>query len=603
MPRQAHGVYPFDGWFGLGGDAASADSQHMIPKASIWLASLFATACAFSAEAPLSLSVYATAADVLHYLVPPEQRLIVPDVLQALTISRVFLEGRRGDEYVPPTVLREVRDFLTSRGFRCAGGIATVPGKHFGARQNGGLGWLDWESEQTRRDVAGFFGETAPVFEELIVDDFFCTGDTSPESEAARGQQSWGEYRRDLLVSLIEPLILRPARAAHPGVRLILKYPQWYDRFHLFGYDPARMSPAFDQIWVGTEVRDPQTRRMGFVQPTEGYMNFRWLASVAGEKVEGAWFDHIECSAQNFVDQAYQSVLAGARELTLFHLGDLMDRHPGDALLANRLTDLRALAEKIRGQPRAGIVFYKPPSSDAGENLYLADYLGMIGLPVLPEARYPEAARVLFLARQAATDAAVLSKIRHGLEHGATVILTPDFVRAVGSAAGELAGVAVESTSQPATTREAQFSGKTLVLPTPLDLDTSLRVAESKVRIEAKVEGRVVPFLTERTVERGRVLVLNVRTFSEQDFRDSGEWLLAPKPRGLSAIPQALADALRDALLAPLGVDFHAPAGVGLYLFAGGRCLYNFQAEPVRVRLEGASLELPANGWLWRDSR
>ena len=574
----------------------------MISQASIWLASLFATACALSAEAPLKLSVYATAGDVLRYLAPPEQRLKVPAVLQALTISRVFLEGRRGDEHVPPTTLREVRDFLESRGFRGAGGIATVPGEHFGARQNGGLGWLNWESEQTRRDVAGFFTETAPVFDEVIVDDFFCTGDTSPGSETARDQRRWGEYRRDLLVSLIEPLILRPARAAHPGVRLILKYPQWYDRFHLFGYDPARMSPAFDQIWVGTEVRDPQTRRMGFVQPTEGYMNFRWLTSVAGGKVVGAWFDHIECSAQNFVDQACQSVLAGARELTLFRLADVLERHPGDALLAHRLSALRILAEKVRGQPRAGIVFYKPPSSDAGENLYLADYLGMIGLPVLPEARYPKAARVLFLARQAATDAAVLRKVRQSLEHGGTVILTPDFVRAAGVAAGELAGVTAESASQPATTHEVQFSGEKLALPTPLDLDTNLRVTETKVRIEAKVDGRAVPFLTERTVERGRVLVLNVRTFSEQDFRDSSEWLLAPKPRGLSVIPDALADALRAALLSPLGVDFQAPAGVGLYLFAGGRCLYNFQGEPVRVRLDGASLDLPANGWLWRES-
>jgi hypothetical protein len=51
---------------------------------------------------------------------------------------------------------------------------------------------------------------------------------------------------------------------------------------------------------------------MGFVQPTQGYMNYRWLTDVIGDKVEAAWFDHIECTAQNFVDQAWQSVLAGA---------------------------------------------------------------------------------------------------------------------------------------------------------------------------------------------------------------------------------------------------------------------------------------------------
>jgi hypothetical protein len=201
----------------------------------------------------------------------------------------VFLEGRRGDQYVSPAQLRELRDWFAAQGIQCSGGIATVPGGNFGQRQQGGLEWLNWESQKTQVGVAGFFAENAPVFPELVVDDFFCTGDTSPEAEQAKGKRSWGEYRRDLLVSLINPLIVNPTRAAHRQTRLILKFPQWYDRFHLFGYDPLRMPEHFDQVWVGTEVRDPETRRMGFVQPTEGYMNFQWLASQAGSKVHGAW--------------------------------------------------------------------------------------------------------------------------------------------------------------------------------------------------------------------------------------------------------------------------------------------------------------------------
>ncbi len=265
----------------------------------------------------LTLSVYATATDVLQHLAPPTVRTAALARLQALHVSRVFLEGRRGDEYVPPATLAEVRDFLAAHGLASAGGVATVPGAGFGVRQNEGLGWLNWEAEKTRRDVARFFTENAAVFDTLIVDDFFCTGDTSPVSEAARGARSWAAYRRDLLVSLIEPLMLGPARAQRPDVRLILKFPQWYDRFHLFGYDPERMAGPFDPVWVGTEVRNPHTRRMGYVQPTEGYVNFRWLRALGGEKTTGAWFDHIECTAENFTDQAFQSVLAGARELTL----------------------------------------------------------------------------------------------------------------------------------------------------------------------------------------------------------------------------------------------------------------------------------------------
>src|SRR3972149_9715944 len=181
---------------------------------------------------------------------------------------------------VPSDTLRVVGDYFVERGVEVSGGIATVPGASFGVRQNERLGWLNYEAEKTQRDMAQFFAENAAVFDELIIDDFYCTADTSPESQQARGGRSWGQYRQDLLVSLLERMIVQPARGARPTVRLIQKYPQWYDRFQMFGYDPARMPAAFDRIWVGTEVRNPKTRRMGFVQPTEGYFNYRWLAAA-----------------------------------------------------------------------------------------------------------------------------------------------------------------------------------------------------------------------------------------------------------------------------------------------------------------------------------
>jgi hypothetical protein len=380
---------------------------------------------------------------------------------------------------------------------------------------------------------------------------------------------------------------------------LILKYPQWYDRFHLFGYDPSRMSPPFDTIWVGTEVRNPRTRRMGFVQPTEGYMNFRWLQSVAGPKVVGAWFDHIECSAQNFVDQAYQGVLAGARELTLFRLGDLMEGHPGDALLAARLPDLETLAGRVQRQAPTGVAFYKPPGGGTEENLYLADYLGMIGLPVVPVSSYPREARVVFLGVQAAADSEVLRRAGDQIDRGGTVVVTPAFVRAAGPEAARWAGVEVGSAAEPMVADSYRTGETSGAFARPLEVDGGLRVTESHVRLEVASGGRPVPFLTERGVEAGRVWVLNVRTFSEADFRESGEWLLAPKPLGLAELPQPLANEVRAALLAPLGVALEAPAGVGLYLFGKERCLYNFHDDTVRVRLDGVELEVRANGWRW----
>jgi len=560
---------------------------------------VIACGCRSGANDPLQVSVYCTAGDVQHYLTTPESRQRVLSAIEPLKVSRLFLEGRRGDAHVLPGQLLEIRDFFAGQGIHCSGGIATVPGANFGVRQTGGLDWLNWESPKTRADLAGFFTDNAPVFDDLIVDDCFCTGDVSPDAGRAKGTRSWGEYRRDLLVSLVQPLMAKPARAANRRTNLIIKFPQWYDRFHLFGYDPPRMSAQFDQVWVGTEVRDPNTQRWGFVQPTEGFMNFRWLTSAAGKKVRGAWFDHLECNAQNFVDQACGSVLAGARELTLFHLGDVMEGHPGDALLATRMPALRDLANGLQGKARRGIAFYKPPGSDGDENLYLADYLGMIGLPILPEARYPEDAAVVFLPVQAAADVTLFDKMQRHLDRGATVVVTPALVRSLGAKTAKLAGVELGPACLPAKAHAVEITIKPLALDIPLEVDSALKASGCEVEATARVDESRLPFLTSRTVGRGRLLVLNVRTFSEQDFREVGEWLLAPKQLGLSRIPQQLADTIRAGLLSPLHVDFRAPSGVELVLVGNEACVYSLRDDDARIQFRGKTLDLPAHQLAW----
>jgi hypothetical protein len=460
---------------------------------------------------------------------------------------------------------------------------------------------LNWEHPKTQKDISQFFTENAPIFDDLIVDDFFCTGDTSQQSEQARGARSWGEYRRDLLTSLAQSIMVKPAHAARGQTRLIVKFPQWYDRFQFFGYDPQRLCPQFDQVWVGTEVRDPKTRRMGFVQPTEGFMNFRWLASQNGEKVQGAWFDHIECSAQNFVDQAYQSVLAGARELTLFHLGDLMEGHPGDVALAKEIPNLIELASRVQGKKRVGIAYYMPPNSDGDDNLFLADYLGMLGLPILPVAAYPSDSPIVFLPVHAALDPELVEKVERHLRKGGTVVFTPALMRALGPKAERLAGVYLKDGGQRTVVSGAiPVSDRRVTVSPPLEIDASLMTNGCHVELSADFESGKVPFLTTRSVGVGKVVVLNVRTFATHDYY-AGEWLLAPRVLGLPTIPQEVADAIRAPLLEPLKINLRAPAGVELVLFGKEKYLYNFLDKDVPVVCDGAAFALKANTGCWRN--
>lgn len=490
------------------------------------------TACLWSgllwgAEPALKISVYATAGGVQQLLATPESRQRAAEAMRRLGVTRVVLEGRRGDEFVPPETLSELRRQLSALGFETSGGIATVPGKSFGVRQQGALGWLNWEAAATRKGVEEYFRTNAAVFDELVVDDFYCTMDTSPESEQARAGRDWGVYRRDLLTGLIRPMMVEPARQAKARVRMVIKFPQWYDRFHLFGYDPLRMPALFDSVWVGTEVRNPKTQRMGFVQPTEGYMNYRWLTDVIGGKVEAAWFDHIECTAQNFLDQAWQSVLAGARELVLFNLTDVVRGHPGQALFQKALPELQAAARRVQGKPLQGVAFYKPPNSDPGDNRYLMDYLGMLGIPVVPASTYPSQSRAVILGVQAAHDSALLEKVGTHLKTGVRVAMTVSLMERVQAPAG--------------------------------------------------------------------VIRLDLRTFSEQDYRDVGEWLLPPKELAWLDMSRKEVDELRRSL----GVELSAPTHIAYYRFDQDEALYSFRDDDVTVRVRGKTVKVPAHAIVW----
>ena len=563
---------------------------------------VFATcAAALAADAPrLNVSVFATAPDVMKYLSTAAQRATASERLKRLGVSRVFLQGRLKDDYIPPERMRVVRDDMIARGFRVAGGLDFLPGERYGVKQTGKLSWMNYEDRKTRVDLAEFFREYAPLFDEIILDDSFCTDDRGAESERARGTRSWSDYRQRLMVRVLEESMLAPARAARPDVGLIVKYPQWYDRFHLFGYDPVRMSALASRVWVGTETRDPRTARLGYVQPTEGYINFRWLASVAGEKVEGAWFDYLDCSARNFVDQAYQSVLAGARELTFWHLEPVMEDHPGNALFAGHLADLRTLAAKVQGRAVKGIAFYKPVASVCDENMYMADYLAMLGLPIAPVAAYPDAFRVAFLGVQASSDAHLVVKMRRHLAAGATLILTPALLRRLGRDGVALAGVNVSQTAQPAKAAEVMWNGSSVALAAPLDVEGEIREHGATVLMRARIDASQVPLVTSRSIGKGRVMVWNLRTFSEADFEKVGETLLPPRPLALSDLPEELSNELRRLALDPLGVRLEAPAGVAYYMMGGAHCLYNFQDRALDVKLNGETLKLAANGLLWK---
>lgn len=547
----------------------------------------------FDTTGELKLGVYITAGHVKQLNADDEMRQKAVARLREIGVSRVILEVYRSGVIIAPGDLRTVRDCFLGEGFEVWGGIATTPGGDVGVHQEAPLGWFNWQNPKTRDDLRKIVVESAPVFDVFIVDDFLCTGDLSAESKAAKGGQSWAEYRIDLMTRVAREVFVDPAREAHPGITMIIKYPQWYDKFHEFGYNIVGEPPLFDAVWVGTETRGARTQRYGFVQPYEGFVNYRWIGSGVGGKLAGAWFDHGDCDPLDYLEQAYQSALAGANNFILFQFGDLMSGHGGNELLREHHARLNELAAYVDSHPVVGVTAYKPAQSDAGHDVYLFDFVGMLGVPLVPDMAWPGHAPAYFLATQAAADAGIEAKVADAIQRDATVVMTPGFLyTAKSKALADMAGVELVEKLDLLTSQELVMpSGGTAAYEQGFEVAANLVPVDCEVLLKAIVGGKEIPYLT----RLGKVYVLNTWTYSQADFDAADEVLLAPRPLGIIDLPREWANTLRAAFLNDLGMRLDAPGRVTFQPFAdeSGVFVYNYNLEPVTVRLSGKAV----SGW------
>jgi hypothetical protein len=278
----------------------------------------------------------------------------------------------------------------------------------------------------TQEHLQEIFEYTASLFDEIMIDDFLFTDCQCDECKDARGDKSWADYRCDLMVDVSRRRILAPARKVNADVKIIIKYPQWYDNFHNRGYEVVRQSADYDRIWVGTETRDPNSQRWGRKAQYEAYFIMRWLGEIGGAKTGGGWFDPYGTHENTYVEQARQTVLADAKEMLLFCYGSLQE-NTGPANVATLRTEIPGLfrlARLVRGKPLRGIAAPKPPNSDAHSEQYVYDFVGMLGLPLVPTAEIRADDKAAFLPVHALKDPALDSKLRKLLAVGAPVLVT-----------------------------------------------------------------------------------------------------------------------------------------------------------------------------------
>ncbi|MBL7646270.1 MAG: hypothetical protein JNK74_08800 [Candidatus Hydrogenedentes bacterium] len=558
-------------------------------KGAILILAGFLSARASSEPTSLRLTTYCTVDSARNWLEPAKREAAVT-MLREMDISGVIIEVNRGGTALSEDEARLLKEYFAAEGFRVTGGIATVPGGDWGVAANEGLAWMNFQNPKTQADIEASVRGAARVFDTFVVDDFLLSGDTSPESERTRGRRSWGQYRRDLMTSLSQRAIIGPAKEENPDITMIVKFPQSYDRYHQFGYDTNRKPQLYDGVWVGTESRGQYTQRFGFTQPYEGFVNYRWIASLSRGKMGAAWFDFGDCDAFDFVEQAWQTVLAGANDIVLFSVAGIEERHPGLALLQQERAGLERLASAVDEQPVTGVATYKPANSDPGSDMYIMDFVGMLGVPVIPVSAYPAEAASVFVPTYGAHDPAIVKKIEASLRAGKNVVVTTGLLAsaAEGESLARRAGLSGVPAISPIRTESVLLDGAAVEVPRGLDLAGRIAPEAADVLLEALVDGQKVPYLTTHAVGAGRLSVLNIQMFTQADFDAVNEVLLSPRNLGMLDMPRPWARTIRNVFQGGGEALVDAPTRVTLQpLGETGWVIQNYNTSPAEIALGG----------------
>jgi hypothetical protein len=371
----------------------------------------------------LRVSTLFTAQNVRDHLSTDEGITKSIDWCKQTGITHVFLETFRSRYTADRQILENAKQKFTAEGFDVSGCVTTT---QVGKISTGWKLISCYTNEGTQERLQEIFEYAASIFDEIMIDDFLFTDCQCDECESARGSRTWSDYRCGLMVKVSRERILAPARAVNPNVRIIIKYPQWYDDFHNRGYEVLRQTADFEKIWVGTETRDYEDKRWGGKVQYEAYYIMRWLGGIGGSKTGGGWFDPYGTTENTYVEQARQTVLADAREMLLFCYGSLLrDTGPPNVKkLREEIPGLFRLAGLVRGQPIRGIHAPKPPNSDAYNEQYVFDFVGMLGLPLVPCAEVRSDAESAFFSVHALKDPEFTSKLKRLLAAGKPVLIT-----------------------------------------------------------------------------------------------------------------------------------------------------------------------------------
>jgi hypothetical protein len=559
------------------------------------LASLFAasllSAKADSPAPPFKTVVYIPVEVVLKMKDPAWLESSWAKISGQVHVDKVYIETYRSRVLADDKLIEDVKKFFTDHGVEIAGGIC------FSDNDNGQFASFTYTKPADREYVKHVSEFTAKHFDEVILDDFFFANTKTPSDIAAKGAESWTNFRLRTMDTVSRDLVVGAARAANPKVNMTIKFPNWYEHFQGNGYDLAKEPEIFDRIYAGTETRDPVVTDQN-LQQYEGYGIVRYFENVDPNKMGGGWVDTYDLRyVDRYSEQLWLTVFAKAREMTLFNYIDLLrEATPGTRPWSAQGTDVKwdALVKRSAGNPSfatvagdaldqvkpfieklgtpIGIPSYRPYNA-VGED-FLHNFIGMLGIPVDLRPTFPREADVILLTEAAKFDPRIVSEIKAQLVAGKTVVITSGLEKALeGKGMEDLAELRSTGMNESVTSFIGAFGP---------GAGTDLGRAEQPIQfpqirfltndawpvIRGIADDNAFPILLMDKYAKGTLFVLTV----PENFTD------------LYRIPEPALNALRGYLMGDFPVRIEAPAKVSLFAYDNGSLIVeSFRDEPAEV--------------------
>jgi hypothetical protein len=501
-------------------------------------------------------------------------------VSKYMKVDKIYLETHRDTVVVDQATLDQAKSFFLSKGVKVAGGItATVNERN----QFETFCYSNPENRALMKRVVEF---TAKNFDEFILDDFFFTDCKADSDIAAKGNRSWTQFRLDQMAEAANELVIKPAKAVNPKVKVVIKYPNWYDHFQNLGFNLETEPKMFDGIYSGTETRDPSGNQ--HLQQYHGYSIIRYFENLKPGGNGGGWVDQGGMNLPGrFEEQIWLTLFAKARELTLFNIGAMYSptKNPDgtempDSRAAKLAGPVYERVDKFIGQmgKPIGVKTYKPFHS-YGED-HLPSYLGMIGIPMDIVPEFPAAERTILLTEQARFDPAIVEKIKKQLTDGKTVIITSGLLKALqGKGIEDI--IELEYTGRTVATREfTQGSFRRGAGGPPPVLDRDMLLPE--IRYYTNDSWETVSAFTSPNRMSGTPVLLSAKYSKGQLVV-----LTIPNSQGdLYRYPQSVLRSIREVVERDMYVKLDAPSLVSLFVYDNDKFIVeSFNEEPLQARI------------------